>query len=161
MLNEKVKKEVKNWIKGYAEINADYYDFKVVMPDEKEIYVMQFVPRYCSPNGDYEPGWGPNLEGINNSINDLEELQGNKFTEEEKEELEEFAWIIANQLVKHTTSRYSGYYGNNLDYGTYTDCTENEFEEAVNYVLETPDYQRENKEQFNHHYVVIDTRIED
>jgi len=101
------------------------------------------------------------MTGINNGIDELEELQGNKFTEEEEEELEKFAWNVANKLVKHTTFRWSERYGTNLDYGTYTDCTEEEFEKAVNYILNAPDYQRENKEEFNHYYVIIDTIIED
>ena len=161
MLNEQVKNEVKSWVEGFVDINSDYFDFKVIMPDGKEIYVMQFIPRHCSPDGEYEPAWGPNMQGINNSIDELEKLQGNSFTEEEREELEEFAWKIASGLVKYTTSRWSQRYGNNLDYGTYTDCTEEEFEEAVNYVLNAPDYQREDKEEINHYYVIVDTRITD
>jgi len=63
MLNEKVKKEIQNWVEGYMDINSDYFDFKVIMPDGKEIYIMQFIPRHCSPNGEYEPTWGAEYDG--------------------------------------------------------------------------------------------------
>lgn len=150
MLNEKVKAEVKEYVECYARINSDFYDTKVILPDGKEINIMSFIPRSASPYGDYEPGWGPNMEGIRMEV-------GAEFTDEEWEELEEYAYEIANQLVKHTISRWSEEYGARIDYGTYTECTEEEFKQAVDYLLNAPRYQREE----NFDYILIDTRIKE
>ena len=54
MLNEKVKAEVKNWVEGFTEFNSDIYDAVVIMPDDKEIYIMVFIPCYASPQGSYD-----------------------------------------------------------------------------------------------------------
>lgn len=155
MLNEKVKAEVKSWVEGFMEDSPDYFDAKVIMPDGKEINIMVFIPRSASPQGEYEPPWGPNMEGILLWKHELEKLQGDEFTDEELEELEEYAWSISNQYVKHTTARWSEQYGAHIQYGTYTDCTEEEFEQAVDYLRNAPKYQIEEK----YNYDIIDTRI--
>ena len=156
MLNEKVKAEVKNWVEGFTEFNSDFYDAVVIMPDDKEIHIMVFIPRYASPQGSYEPVWGPNMEGIRQELRQLEALQGSEFTDDELDELEEYAWDIAMEKVKHTLARWSQRYGAPIEYGTYTKCTKEEFEQAIDYLLDAPDYQREEEE---YQYILIDTRI--
>jgi hypothetical protein len=94
------------------------------------------------------------MEGIRQELRQLEALQGSEFTDDELDELEEYAWDIAMEKVEHTLA-WSQRYGAPIEYGTYTECTKEEFEQAVDYLLDAPDYQREEKYQ----YILIDTRI--
>ena len=86
------------------------------------------------PRGIIRAGWGPNMEGIRQELRQLEALQGREFTDEELDELEEYAWDIAMEKVEHTIAIWSQRYGAPIEYGTYTECTKEEFEQAVDYL---------------------------
>lgn len=136
-LSKELVTAIKEHVEGTVSINKDFYDYEITLTNGKKIEIMEFIPRDCSPHGEYESTWGGNIEGLKISI--LDEL---KLSDEEEEKAIEFAEKEAAKHVKHVTKVFSQRYGGNIEYGTYTDCTEEEFEQAIDAIL-FPDEEHE------------------
>ena len=119
----------------FAGNRKNYYTVEI--ESGRKLKVMRYLPTSASPRGDYEPPWA-NVEGVMACLGQLEELQGREFTDEEKEELEEYALgIFEEGLIKDRA--YSKMYGTVLEYATYNECNKEELDEAIIIILENFD----------------------
>lgn len=115
----------------FAGNRKNYYTVEI--ESGRKLKVMRYLPTSASPRGDYEAPW-TNVEGVMACLGQLEELQGRGFTDEEKEELKEYALgIFEEGLIKDRA--YSTMYGSVLEYATFDDCTAEELDEAVTIIL--------------------------
>ena len=130
ILSKELMIDIRKHVGGTVSVNKDFYDYEVILKSGKKIEVMEYISRDCSPHGEYEATWGPNIEGLQISI--LDELN---LSDEAEEEAIEFAEKEAAKYVKHVTKVFSRRYGANIEFGTYTDCAEEEFEQAVDAIL--------------------------
>jgi len=137
MINEKVKQKIKEWVDKNHEISRDVVEpFAIATINDKKIkvYTQKAFLRGVewSYGDEEEPMWGPNEEAIFLEITQLEELQGREFTDEEIEEIKEFAWEYAESKVYTDYEYPGGDLGRKIIFATFKDeCSKEEFQKAL------------------------------
>lgn len=154
MKNKELLSEIKEHVDTEMKmmIENKMYDYRVKLKNNKVINVMSFLPRSCSPSGTYEPPWGGNVEGLEMNI-----LSKHNLDYEEYQQAIEVAKEIALGYITHTDHVFSERYGCNIEYATFDECSKEEFQRAIDAILDAPEYQRKSVEHPGHYYEIIDT----
>lgn len=133
ILGDDAVQAIRAHVEGEVKINKQMWhdEYDEVTINGKTIRILEYIPREMSPQGSYEPPWGPNLEALEMYVLCDYELDDDGY-----DAAKDFANALALSHIKHRVFSYSRRFGDNVQYATYSDCTLDEFWEALDAIPE-------------------------